>query len=49
MHHTKQEAFVLFSRNNYYYFFLKGNSNESFNLIGSLHGQYFPISAQGPR
>ena len=32
-----------------YYFFLSGHSNESCNLIGSLPGQYFPISAHGPR
>ena len=26
-----------------------GNGNKSCNLIGSLPGQYFPISAHGPR
>ena len=31
------------------YFFLRGQGNESCNLIGSLPGQYFPISAHGPR
>ena len=31
------------------YFFLRGPSNESCNLIGSLRGQYFPISAHGQR
>ena len=30
-------------------YFLRGHGNESFNLIGSLPGQYFPISAHGPR
>ena len=30
-------------------FFLRGHGNESCNLIGSLPGQYFPISAHGPR
>ena len=31
------------------FFFSRGHGNESRNLIGSLPGQYFPISAQGPR
>ena len=31
------------------YFFFRGHGNESCNLIGSLPGQYFPISAHGPR
>ena len=31
-----------------FYFFLRGHGNESCNLIGSLPGQYFPISAHGP-
>ena len=30
-------------------FFFRGHGNESCNLIGSLPGQYFPISAHGPR
>ena len=30
-------------------FFFRGHSNESCNLIGFLPGQYFPISAHGPR
>ena len=34
--------------NNNYCFF-RGHGNESCNLIGSLPGQYFPISAHGPR
>ena len=34
---------------NIYTFFLRGHGNESCNLIGSLPGQYFPISAHGPR
>ena len=29
--------------------FFRGHGNESCNLIGSLPGQYFPISAHGPR
>ena len=29
--------------------FLKGHGNESCNLIGSLRGPYFPISAHGKR
>ena len=28
-------------------FFFRGHGNESCNLIGSLPGRYFPISAQG--
>ena len=32
-----------------YYCFFRGHGNESCNLIGSLPGQYFPISAHGPR
>ena len=32
-----------------FFFFLRGHGNESCNLIGSLPGQYFPISAHGPR
>ena len=31
------------------YFFFRGHGNESCNLIGSLPGQYFPISDHGPR
>ena len=31
------------------YCFFRGHGNESCNLIGSLPGQYFPISAHGPR
>ena len=31
------------------YVFFRGHGNESCNLIGSLPGQYFPISAHGPR
>ena len=31
------------------FFFSRGHGNESCNLIGSLPGQYFPISAHGPR
>ena len=30
-------------------FFFRGQGNESCNLIGSLPGHYFPISAHGPR
>ena len=30
-----------------YVFFLRGHVNESCDLIGSKHGQYFPISAHG--
>ena len=38
------------SDNSYYCFFRGlGHGNESCNLIGSLPGQYFPISAHGPR
>ena len=33
----------------YIYFFFRGHGNESCNLFGSLPGQYFPISAHGPR
>ena len=33
----------------YTYCFLRGHGNESCNLIGSLPGQYFPVSAYGPR
>ena len=32
-----------------FYCFFRGHGNESCNLIGSLPGQYFPISAHGPR
>ena len=32
-----------------FYLFFRGHGNESCNLIGSLSGQYFPISAHGPR
>ena len=35
--------------NNRNYCFFRGHGNESCNLIGSLPGQYFPISAHGPR
>ena len=31
------------------YCFFRGHGNESCNLIGSLSGQYFLISAHGPR
>ena len=31
------------------FIFFRGHSNESCNLIGSLPGQYFPISAHGPQ
>ena len=31
------------------YCFFRGHGNESCNPIGSLPGQYFPISAHGPR
>ena len=31
------------------YCFFRGHGNESCNLIGSLPGQYFPISAHGQR
>ena len=30
-----------------YYFFVRGHGNESCYLIGSLPGQYLPISAHG--
>ena len=40
--------FVKFEKNNTYFFF-RGHGNESCSLIGSLPGQYFPISAHGPR
>ena len=30
-----------------FYFFSMGHGNESFNLIASLPGQYFPISTHG--
>ena len=33
----------------HFYCFFRGHSNKSCNLIGSLPGQYFPISAHGPR
>ena len=36
-------------KNNLNYCFFRGHGNESCNLIGSLPGQYFPISAHGPR
>ena len=32
-----------------FYYFFRGHGNESCNLIGSKPGQYFPISAHGPR
>ena len=32
-----------------YFIFFRGHGNESCNLIGSLPGQYFPISAHGPK
>ena len=31
------------------YFFSRGHSDESCNLIASLRGPYFPISAYGQR
>ena len=34
---------------NVIYCFFRGHGNESCNRIGSLSGQYFPISAHGPR
>ena len=33
--------------NNIYFFFFRGHGKESCKLIGSLPGQYFPISAHG--
>ena len=38
--HTCEERF---------FFFFGWHGNESYNLIGSLRGQYFPISAHGQR
>ena len=35
--------------NKCFYCFFRGHGNKSCNLIGSLPGQYFPISAHGPR
>ena len=40
---------VLCCDNTVFYCFFRGQGNESCNLIGSLPGQYFPISAHGPR
>ena len=44
---------ILFKTTSYkklpHYFFFRGHGNESCNLIGSLPGQYFPISAHGQR
>ena len=41
--------YLLKSLDIFYYCFFRGHGNESCNLIGSLPGQYFPISAHGPR
>ena len=41
--------FVPSGTNTTYLFFFRGHGNESCNLIGSLPGQYFPISAHGSR
>ena len=41
--------FVFGQFNKYNYCFFRGHGNESCNLIGSLPGQYFPISTHGPR
>ena len=43
------DAQGVFQVNNTYYCFFRGHGNESCNLIGSLPGQYFPISTHGPR
>ena len=49
-HFEKYIAYVCKSDlNNNFYCFFRGHGNESRNLIGSLPGQYFPISAHGPR
>ena len=44
---------ILFKTTSYkklpHYFFFRGHGNESCNLIGSLPGQYFPISTHGQR
>ena len=40
---------INYSGDKYSYCFFRGHGNESCNLIGSLPGQYFPISAHGPR
>ena len=39
--------FVKFGKNYHIFFSFRGHGNESCNLIGSLLGQYFPISAHG--
>ena len=46
-HHIRQSTKS--AKSIFIYCFFRGHGNESCNLIGSLPGQYFPISAHGPR
>ena len=39
----------LWKINKWLYYFFKGHGNESYNLIGSSLGQYFPVSGHVQR